>query len=188
MVRAWIWLIFPLCGWLQQQNTASNMTGSFAKLAVRRNQTDSASLPASSDDSQVDNPDKGNPTRRSSSASLTGNLPPLGRKGGQVQPCFFLRNCLTEVIWQSFWKVFMCLCRLTPIGQTRNSAASSRSLEASAAGDYSAAEELGRLFVPQLWKLMKKLSFRELIRLFIIFLPAHIFTCIWAHLCKYLQA
>eukprot|EP00250_Pteridium_aquilinum_P029834 c40203_g1_i1 orf=209-934(+) len=99
---------------LEQQNTVSNLTGSFTKLAVRRNHTDSASLPTSSDDSQVDL-DKVNPTRRSSSASLTGNLPPLGRKGG-----------------------------LTPIGQARNQAASSRNLEVLTASDHSASEESGK--------------------------------------------
>ncbi|KAI5075538.1 hypothetical protein GOP47_0009614 [Adiantum capillus-veneris] len=96
----------------EQQKNVSNLTGSFTKLGVRRMQNDNLTVTASSDDTQAD-VDKVNPTRRSSSASLTGNLPPLGRKGG-----------------------------LTPIVQTRNSAASSRNLEVSSTNDHSGAEEL----------------------------------------------
>ncbi|MCO5556449.1 hypothetical protein L7F22_009998 [Adiantum nelumboides] len=94
-----------------EQKNVSNLTGSFTKLGVRRMQNDSPTM-STSDDGQAD-VEKVNPTRRSSSASLTGSLPPLGRKGG-----------------------------LTPIVQTRTSAASSRNLEVSSGNDHSGAEEL----------------------------------------------
>lgn len=85
-----------------EQNSASSLTGSFTKLSLRR-MPDSASHPVS-DDPQADQEKS---SRRLSSTSLTGSLPPLGRKSG-----------------------------LAPIGQTRSSAVLVRNDQVGTAVDH----------------------------------------------------